>query len=200
MKAILTEVEFMNEYTKLVSEQINNGKIMKVNRGSNSMYENETHFYPDDNKNESLIVAIERLTTKSKLDLRRLWMTEIFALVIKNVKHTFDEGEVFYSQTVIKFETEKRNTSGKRIAFYVTDLDVAREIGRKRSKRANYTWMSKLQTEFNPTPEFTEKLRSVKGFNNAKPNKLKVIRVGYEKEYRIVNTALQSEPSYIVNF
>lgn len=200
MKTILTQTELMREYTNLVAEQIGNGNVMKLNRGFSSMYESETHFEPENKEYESLLVALERSDAKEELGFRYVWDVDVFELVVKNIRNTFDDGDVLSSKTIIRFSTRKRDAKGDMIYYYVTDVDVARGIVEKRDVRSTQKWgIEKTTVEFTPTTEFTEKLRSRKGFTNAKASKIKVARRedGY---YTITNTALKTKPALTVGF
>ena len=186
----------MQEYTNLVAEQIANGRIMKAHSGSNSMYETETHFEPIEKEYEALLVALERANNKRDLGFGRTWSIDVFNLVVKQVKHSFDEGDIISKQLVIRFETEKYDEKRRRKHFYVTDLKLAQEISAKRDLRASQMWRENPVAELKATPEFTDKLRGIKGFKNAKAKKLLVMR--NKKSYIIINTALKTRPEHIV--
>lgn len=187
MKKLLRKIDVMEEYTQLVKEIIDTGRLLKGVGGGNSMYEYSTHFQPTSEEFSHLIVALERAKGADELDDYRLVSSVTpFDLVVKNIKTTFDDGEVLYTKRLYKY-----NVYGK--VFYLTDIEDVKVIEEKRRER----W-SRLRKGPNKkikvTQSFVDKLRKHRGFTNAKAEEVEVYRTR-DLGYKVINKGLKTEPT-----
>lgn len=191
MKNILTENDIMKQYTELIFDEINKGMIMKANRGSNSMYETETHFEPVSSEFQSMIIALER----KPMALKEMGFgfssdVSIYELVVKNVKSTFDDGEILYSKRFFRL-----TDYGK--YFYVDDVESAREIEDLRRQRWHANNKSQKRT-IKSNNELVELVNNNRGFKNAKPEDLVFER--NSSGYIIKNNSLKTKPELQYKF
>lgn len=194
MRKVVNDKELMTEYTRLSQELLNEGKVLKMNRAVNSMYESETHFYPEDERYSSLLVALERtdLDARKAEGLGKYWDVDLLDLVVKKVKDSFDDGVIISKKRFARFASKGYDGRGKRNYFYTSDMDLAREIAEKRKARANNNYSGYIMETIKPTKAFLEKLKKHDGFKNARLNKVEVNRL--ESRYEVINTALKSRP------